>query len=70
MTLHCPRCGADVLTTRHDSQKKVIVVIFKCIFSATFDDDLSEDEMQKQLDKFESSGKMEEWIKGGELNER
>jgi hypothetical protein len=62
MKLKCPECGAEVLRRVH-ADHKVIVVVFKCFFSATFDEGLSDEDMQSKLDEFKRSGKMAEWVR-------
>lgn len=59
--LKCPECGED--EQFRSGNNRTVMVLFKCGFSATFDAGLSEEEMQKKLDEFKASGKMDEWIK-------
>lgn len=61
--LRCPECRAPVLATHIEEDCEVVV--FKCLFSATFDRGVQPDEAQKHLDAFKSSGKMLEWLKKG-----
>ena len=58
--LKCPRCGKEELSRKDGivNGKRVVTVIFKCFFSATFEEGLTDKEMQKRLDEFEKSGKM------------
>ena len=58
--LKCPRCDKEELSRKEGivNGKRVVVVIFKCFFSATFEEGLTDQEMQKRLDEFEKSGKM------------
>jgi hypothetical protein len=63
MELKCPECGAEVLSRYQDSEHGLLVIIFKCLFSATFEDNLTNEEMQRRLDEFKSSGRMLEWLK-------
>lgn len=57
--LRCPECGEGVLHRYVDEQHEVVV--FKCLFSATFDKGINAEEAQKKLDEFKSSGRMKEW---------
>ena len=60
-TLKCPECGEGVLSTHIEEDTETVV--FKCMFSATFDRGVSPEDAQKKLDEFKSSGKMLEWLK-------
>ena len=63
--LKCPECGEPVLSHVIDDQKNIEVVVFKCLFSATFDRGISPEDAQKKLAEFKSSGKMREGFSGG-----
>jgi len=59
--LHCPKCKSKE-TFRKKITEGQLVIIFKCMFSSTFDLGLSDEEMQKKLDEFESSGEFDKWL--------
>lgn len=61
--LKCPECGETVLITR--IEEDVEVVVFKCMFSATFNRGIQPDEAQKRLNEFKSSGNMQKWLEKG-----
>lgn len=63
--LKCPECGASVLHTNIDTVRDIEVVVFRCLFSATFDRGISPEDAQKRLDEFKSSGNMQKWLERG-----
>ena len=63
----CPECGEGVMSVTPSFDQKIKVVIFNCLFSATFDlwDNLAK--MQERLDEAKKIGKLESWgIKRGD----
>lgn len=63
--LKCPECGKGVLNTHIDEQHNVEVVIFDCLFSATFDRGIQPEEAQKKLNEFKTSGGLQDWLERG-----
>lgn len=61
--LKCPECGQVVLTTH--IERNLEVVVFRCLFSATFDRGIQPEEAQARLDEFKTTGKMADWLKRG-----
>lgn len=61
--LKCPECGETVLST--SIEEDVEVVVFKCMFSATFNRGIQPEEAQKRLNEFKSSGNMQKWLEKG-----
>lgn len=61
--LKCPECGEGVLHT--NIEEDVEVVVFRCLFSATFDRGVSVEDAQKKLDEFKKSGRMQKWLEKG-----
>lgn len=61
--LKCPECGEGVLATHIEEDNETVV--FKCLFSATFDRGVQPEEAQKKLNEFKSSGRMLEWLQKG-----
>lgn len=60
--LKCPECREQPIYVRiPDNIKSVKIIIFKCLFSATFDIESSVEEMQAKLDAAHKSGKLKEF---------
>ena len=51
--LVCPRCGDGELFRREGkvNGERVMTVVFKCFFAATFEEGLTDQEMQRRLDQ-------------------
>ena len=51
--LKCPRCGERELFRRQGTVngERVMTVVFKCFFAATFEEGFTDQEMQKRLDQ-------------------
>ena len=58
----CPRCGEGELFRREGkvNGERVMTVVFKCFFAATFEEGLTDQEMQRRLDQMSN---LEEWSK-------
>jgi uncharacterized Zn finger protein len=63
VNLKCPECGEVPSIIR--AENNLLVVVFKCMFSATFNVDITPEEAQKRLDEFKTSGNMQKWLEGG-----
>lgn len=61
--LKCPECGEAVL--HYHIEEDCESVVFRCLFSATFDRGISPENAQRKLDEFKKSGKMQEWLERG-----
>ena len=50
--LVCPRCGEGELFRRESkvNGERVMTVVFNCFFAATFEEGLTDQEMQRRLD--------------------
>lgn len=57
--LKCPKCGEPDIERDHvftrSGERRVVDITFKCLFSATFDEGLTDEEMQKKLQEFNDS---------------
>ena len=51
--LVCPRCGEEELFRREGkvNGERVMTVVFKCFSAATFEEGLTDEEMQRRLDR-------------------
>jgi len=59
--LKCPRCGEpEILRERVDDK---ILIVFGCMLSVYLPADKDEEEIQRILDEWDRSGKMDEWLK-------
>ena len=60
--LKCPDCGQGVIEVipHNDDKINVKVVIFECLFSATFNMEDSLNEMQQKLDEAKKTGKLKD----------
>lgn len=62
--LKCPECGAETVFYTIDENANVEVVVFECLFSATFDRGISPEEAERLLEEYKAGG----WrrvLKGG-----
>lgn len=60
-SLKCPECGEGVLNVQEAPDFDIVV--FNCMFSATFDKGITAEDAQKRLNEFKASGRMEEWLR-------
>ena len=67
MELECPECGKPPKWVTPLKTQKVKIVLFECLFSATFDIDQNVEEMQKRLDEAKKTGKLGSFGIKGEL---
>lgn len=65
MELKCPECGKPPKWVTMPPNQKIKIVVFECLFSATFDINQNVKEMQKRLNEAKKTGKLESFgIKG------